>query len=104
MIVMKEKTPASQHTSRPGDIQRNHAPNGNGKGDDLAVCASAPPLDALREGETRLCMMGPSGALFETDYHTPDIQEPVLSVLWINADASGYMDVANGDRILSVRR
>lgn len=70
-----------------------------------------PPIDdgllamdaALREGDTRMCMMGPAGALFETDYHREPGGDHVFTVLWLNADASGYMDEAQGDRILAIR-
>lgn len=58
---------------------------------------------ALREGDTRLCMMGPAGALFETDYCAGEGDQTRFTVLWFNADASGFMNEARGDRILSVR-
>ncbi len=58
----------------------------------------------LHESETRLCMMGPAGALFETDYLDRIDGERQLTVTWYNADASGFMDAANGDFILSARR
>ena len=63
------------------------------------------PTDAAlpREGDTRLCMMGPAGALFETDFSDARSGEVCFRILWLNADASGFMDEANGDRILSVR-
>jgi hypothetical protein len=56
----------------------------------------------LVEGETRLAAIGPEGALFETQYHSPHKRD-VLTVLWSNADASGYLNEANGDHIISVR-
>lgn len=55
------------------------------------------------EGETRLCMLGPGGAIFETDYHWQEGRARSFTVLWFNADASGFMDLAKGDRIMSVR-
>ncbi len=58
---------------------------------------------SLREGETRMCMMGPGGALFETDYLHESNGERMFSVLWLNADASGFMDEAGDDCILAVR-
>ncbi|MEE9297373.1 MAG: hypothetical protein V3W34_20740 [Phycisphaerae bacterium] len=58
--------------------------------------------ESLAEGETRLCMMGPGGAPFETDFHRPEGHERVFTVLWHNVDATGFMDAAKGDRIISI--
>ncbi len=58
---------------------------------------------APSEGDTRLCMMGPAGAIFETDFGDAKSGDVCFRILWLNADASGFMDETNGDRILSVR-
>ena len=54
----------------------------------------------LVEGDTVLHMR--RAALFETEYHAEGATKPIVSVLWFNADATGFMDETKGDRILSI--
>ncbi len=63
----------------------------------------AHPVEHLVEGETRIYGLCEKGVIFETDYVTPDESERAFTVLWKNADASGFLNSKNGDAIVGIR-
>jgi hypothetical protein len=77
---------------------QDHHPGVNPEGTFPHGCSTG----SLVEGDTTLCMLGPDGALFQTQYHAHVRSKPILRVLWLNVDATGYMNVNRGDRILEV--
>ncbi len=60
-------------------------------------------MASLREGETRISMMGPTGALMETEYLTSSGRKRLFTVIWLCTDPNGAMNAENGDRILEIQ-